>query len=426
MEPILRALLLDEEPKRRVTVPPEVVCAVTRFAAPTSIGSQNITTPDLNGLTPKAVIFIVTKGITDGAVAAHTQMSFGAATGPDDEWCTSSNSEDAQVTSDSHSEVVNDGCVLLHTPGTDTDSAKADLTEFIADGCTLNWSVVDAAFLITAVFFAGADLSAHANTAALGALVDTATDITDPGFEPDLVIASIANGNAVGENSVHTRQSIGFCSNDGAGGVVQRCVGQTFRDAVGTTQSSTTTRDDSVVAGVGSSGAPNWEGVLSDFDVNGFTCTTASAGGANTDLCYLALSLGGVGSVWVGTHSTPTATGNNVETGPGFTPQLVMRIMTQVSTANSADSAGDQSGAWGVSAMDADDEFAASVADEDAVGTSDSQSLSDDVAIELPDDDGTPGITAAFVSFDANGWTDNYTVVKGDAGLMPALAIQEV
>lgn len=79
----------------------------------------------------------------------------------------------------------------------------------------------------------------------------------------------------------------------------------------------------------------------------------------------------------------------------------------------------------GVSAIDADDEFAASVSDEDGVTTSNSQSLSDNVSIELPDDDGTAGLTATFVSLDATGWTDNYSAVKGSAGLMLALAIGE-
>ena len=75
--------------------------------------------------------------------------------------------------------------------------------------------------------------------------------------------------------------------------------------------------------------------------------------------------------------------------------------------------------------MDADEAYSSSVSDEDNVGTSNTQSLSDNVAIELPDDDGTAGLASAFVSFDATGWTETYTAVKGAAALMPALAIGE-
>lgn len=323
-----------------------LTCAVTRFAAPTSTGSQNITTDDLGGLTPKAVIFIGTNGITDGTAAAHTQMSFGAATGATNEWCTSSNSEDAQTTTDTDSELVSDGCILFHTPGTSTDTAKADFTTFITDGVTLNWSVVDAAFLITAIFFAGSDLSAHANFKDLGDTLDNAVDITDPGFEPDIVIASILDGRSVG-GSGGSDHSIGFCSNDGAGGIVQRCLTQLFRAGQATSSSAAWTTDDATVRAIRDNGNADWRGVLGTFDSNGFTCTTAIAGANGTDLVYLALNFGGRASSFVGTHTAPTSTGENGDTGPGFKPQLVMRLMTQVATANNEEANGDASGTWG-------------------------------------------------------------------------------
>ncbi len=402
-----------------------ITIAVTRFAARTTTGSQTITTPDLGGLTPKAVIFIATRGVTDGVAANHSGMLFGAATGPTNEWAIYSNSENGQSFGDTHSEVINDGCILFTAPGTATDVAKADFTAFVADGCTLNWSAVNAAFLITAIFFAGSDLSAHANTAALGDMINNAVDITDPSFEPAIVIATATRIDAVGANSAETQHSIGFCSNDGAGGIVQRGIASAFRNGQATMESSAWSRDDCTVFGVFPAGGLDWRGSLGTFDANGFTCTTLDAGANDADLCYLALEFGGVVSSWVGTHTAPTSTGNNADTGPGFTPQMVMRLMTQVDTVNTQTSSGDASGTWGVSAMDADDEFAASVSDEDAAATSNAQSLSDNVAIELPDDDGTAGLTATFVSFDSLGWTDNYSAVKGTGGLMPALAIEE-
>ena len=404
----------------------EIVCAVTRFAAPTSIGNQNITTADLNGLTPKAVIFIGTRGVTDATVAAHTQMSFGAATGSTNEWCATSNSEDAQTTSDSASEIVNHACILFHTLGTTTAIAEADFTTFIADGCTINWSNVDSAFLITAVFFAGNNLSAHANNAALADTVNNAVDITDPGFEPDIVIATAFASLAINTGATSTRSSLGFCSNNGSGGIVQRSISSQFRNGKATTDNSQWTSDNCIVRGITDTGTSDWRGSLGTFDSSGFTCTTLDAGANSASLCYLALRFGGVAKSFVGTHTAPTATGNNSDTGPGFNPQLVIRLMTLVDTVNTQDSASDEAGTYGVSAMDADEAYSASVSDEDAVGTSNSQSLSDNVAMQLPEDNGGSGITASFVSFDANGWTENYTAVQATAGLIPALAIESI
>ncbi len=43
----------------------------------------------------------------------------------------------------------------------------------------------------------------------------------------------------------------------------------------------------------------------------------------------------------------------------------------------------------------------------------------------LPDDDGTAMLTATFVSFDANGWTNNFSAVDGTAKKFWAVAIGE-
>ena len=184
-------------------------------------------------------------------------------------------------------------------------------------------------------------------------------------------------------------------------------------------------RDDCIVAGINSNGTADWRGSLGTFDDNGFTVTTLTAGSNNTTLGYLALNFGGAASSWVGTHTPSDSNGENAETGPGFKPQIVLRLMTQVGTVNTGDTSGDQAGTHGFSAMDADDEFSASVSDEDGAGTSNSQSLSDDTSIQIPDDDGTAGLTASFVSFDSLGWTDNYSRAGAGNELMPALAIEE-
>jgi hypothetical protein len=82
-------------------------------------------------------------------------------------------------------------------------------------------------------------------------------------------------------------------------------------------------------------------------------------------------------------------------------------------------------GSLGVSTFDADDEYCNSVQDEDTALTTDTQSLSDNTVINLPDDDGSVAHVASFVSFDANGWTWNFSATEGTIVKYWALAIEE-
>ena len=64
-------------------------------------------------------------------------------------------------------------------------------------------------------------------------------------------------------------------------------------------------------------------------------------------------------------------------------------------------------------------------ASEQAADISDCQSLSERRAIQVPEDDGTTGITANFVSFDDDGWTWNYINVLGYTSYGACLALSE-
>ena len=84
-------------------------------------------------------------------------------------------------------------------------------------------------------------------------------------------------------------------------------------------------------------------------------------------------------------------------------------------------------GSRGIHAIDASNQYSNSFSAEDAQGTTDTQSLSDDVAINQPDHGGGTLFTASFTSFDTNGWTLNFSNTDtGSARLFFALAIEEV
>jgi hypothetical protein len=80
-----------------------VTVAVTRVAANTSTGTQDITTNDLGGLTPKAVMLIATRGVTDGAAADGAGFYWGMSDGTN-EVAGGYESEHNQATMDNRSD----------------------------------------------------------------------------------------------------------------------------------------------------------------------------------------------------------------------------------------------------------------------------------------------------------------------------------
>jgi hypothetical protein len=368
----------------------------------------------------------VSYGVTDGTVAVDRVLSFGACTGVSNRWAVGNYDEDNQASSDSLGWYATDEVVQIFDPSDASLEAEADFSAWTSNGVTINWaSAPDAAYLMTVVFFAGTDLSAYADGEInLGNTTDLETDITGPGFQPDIVIAGMCLGvNNPGTIS-HGRNSFGFVHYDGVSTYTQRTITTVTEDSKATTEVDSALRNDAIVVEISSAAAFDWWGEAGGFDSSGFSVWSRNNGANQRDLNYLALSFGGAVDSWIGTHTTPTSTGNDSETGPSFTPQFVLMITSLMEAHNTAYDDG-RAGTIGLSVFDANDEYSTVVSAEDASATSDSQSLSDDRAIVIPDDDGTLDIEATFVSFDANGWTVNYSNAPSTAKLLPALAIEE-
>lgn len=400
-----------------------ITVSVTRVACTidTPPYTQDITTADLSGLTPKAALFIVSGGITDGTAADEARLSFGAATGSSNRWALCGFDEHNVATSNTIDAQSTVHCVFVRDPG--VTIASADFDSFITNGVRIEWDVAPpSAYLLTVVLFAGTDLSAHANNVALGNTIDLTADVTAPGFEPDNLICSLS-ASASQSNNWRVSNNAGFAYNDGVGGVTQRAHAKYWEDNKSTARCWARSTNSGAGLYCSNSGALDYYVEISDFDSNGFSATPRNSGANNNLLCYLALAYNGAVDSWVGTHTTPTSTGNDSETGPGFTPQAVILIENLLEAIDTAYS-DNRAGAFGLSAFDADNEYSTVVAAEDGVATTNTQSLSDDRAIVLTDDDGTLDIEATFVSFDANGWTVNYSNAPATAKLFFALAIE--
>lgn len=402
-----------------------VTVATTRVAAPTATGNQTITTTDLGGLTPKAVLVIATRCITDAAAADGLGWYTGASDGAN-EWAQGYEDQHAQASMDVEFEqdTAADRILTIYDGAADdVVEATANFVQWETDGITINWTDAPAsAFLVTYIFFAGSDLSTHVGTVTLGSTADALIAITTIGFEADLVFAVLLEGTTTVQGGI----GMGLIHNNRAGAVTQRAVGHKNRNGFSSAQCGAVVRGGNCIVKLAGSDSLDWFGTAQSFDSQGFDVQLGNARSpASHHMGWIALRLGAGplvdGKVY--TLSTPTATGNSDDNGAGFQPQFVMYLPTFCVTADTDEFDAD-GGTLGLSAIDADEAYCNSVQSEDAAADSNTQSLSDDQAINLPTHTGAAGMAATFVAFTSTGITLNWSDVEATAKLYPAMAVE--
>jgi len=401
-----------------------VSVAVTRVAAPTVTGNQTISTTDLGGLTPKAVWLIATRGITDATAADGAGWYMGASDGTN-EWTQAYEDQHAQASANSEWEqdtTANRILTIYDGTAADVVEGAANFVSFNADNVVIDW--VDApasAFLITAIFFAGSDLTTHVGNQSLGNTADALIDITSIGFEADVVVTALLEGTSTAQGAV----SMGFVHNDRAATVTQRCNGYSLRDGFASAQLASVVKA-SCFAKIISSGGLDFMGTAQSFDASGFSVQLGNARTpVNAAIGWLALRFGASpvvdGKVY--TLATPTATGNSDDNGAGFQSQTLFYLPTFCVTQDTIEG-NLNAGSIGLSAIDADEAYCNTISSEDNAADSNSQSLSDDKAVNLPLHTGAAGMAATFVAFTSTGVTLNWSDVETTARLYPALAIE--
>jgi hypothetical protein len=396
-----------------------VVVATVRAAVNTALGNQDFTTDDLGEQTPVAAFFIISIALADDTAVAHAVFGVGAATATDERWTTTFDVEDGQGTTDSERTGQTTNCVLILN-GTGVVDAEADFVTFITNGVRINWGdAPSAAFLLTVVLFAGSDVSADVDVFAAAANENDTVDVNTVGFEPDLVLFASPGLTNFASDGGNAYLSVGAAANGGG----QAC--WLFYDNTGEATSDVAALiSNAYAAGQHNAGGWIWGGEIGTFDSAGFSCTTRQGASGGDDVGFLALSFGGISDVWVGTVATPTGTGNQSQTGPGFLPQFVMCGLTQMPALNTSYTDAN-AGSVGLGVFDANNEYSTTAQDEDNQGTSDTQSIADSKAVNSPNDSGAAGHVATFVSFDSEGWTWNFTTTEGAAVYYWALAIEK-
>lgn len=225
--------------------------------------------------------------------------------------------------------------------------------------------------------------------------------VATPGINyPERVDASVLSFGCVVDDGSNTERSLQMSCADGPSPTANTLILDTS-DSVGQVYN----------------GAQNWAGNLT-IDADGFDTNTLDV----DEIIYLALQFDADVSFSLGTYAIPTATGAASISGLGFQPGFLMLALSNVNVADTVRAA-DVYG-FGIGFAVGDDEYFVGEAEEDAVNPSNTQSKITATIVDLPHDDGTQLAVASFTSFDAGGFTLNYSTAPAAARYGWYLAIE--
>ena len=391
------------------------------FQAPTSNGLQTIISSELGAIVPKAVLF--------GFVGAepllqndlHAKIGGGATDGTRS-WAVTGRSQDNVSPSNCARITSQTACLAIMDDSADVLLGFANFDAFVAGGVRVNWAdAPNEAYFGFAMFFAGADVSARADTVTL-LQEDIELDINNVAFKPKCIIGWSALHDGV--SLAHFRQSFGFAALNGTGtAYAQKALCYSREDAEAVETSSvlkvSTNR-------IGCRTAPGGTGDYSleaaNPDASGFSIFARDNPSGGDLWSYLALTMDEECEVF--DYDPPTATGNDSFSGLGITPQAVLLGST---SANDRDTRFEnaQGGVAGYHAFTDSDEMSLSHADQDAQATSDTNCFATGEGFRSHSEE-TSGSNYAgtLVSMDVNGFTANYTIVQEDARRWIGLAFE--
>ncbi len=376
-------------------------------AAETGGGNQTINLPSGFG-TPKAYMVWASNAISDGTEVAHIVFSYGMASGATDEVCMAGSSEDAQGTSDTYREHVDDGVILLHNGTTGATDGKANHVSFSADTIVINWSNAPSAGVrLHFLVLGGDDLTATVGTFTI-TNDENVGQTVDVGHDVDCVLFG---GNTLGFPGSASRNYYG--SFGGATpGIVQGSMGCVDQDSAGTTLTTSVVRNDYVNFSwnSGSGSHHRW------FDVTGFPTdgfeVTKRNNNEDINFFYMALA-SSTNSFFTGIIASPSAgTGEKTTTGIGFKPQAAVVGAQLNTTVNNFATSGTDPGAMAISIFsifDGTRKSCVSFRSEDTADTSVCKTRWDSQALFLTDNTGTTEFDADFVSFESDGWKWDFT-----------------
>ena len=401
---------------------PDVRTGSTRVPCNTSAGVQQIDTPaEFGGATPKLVLLTLTKAIADGTATDGARLAMGATDGAA-QMATATFSNHGVTTTNTKARYAKDVCIMCVLADGSVDG-EASYDSFGPGYVRINWTNAPAdGYFLTVDFFGGADFKGDALTLTNPSTTATQT-VNTLTYEPDALIVISATLGGVQEDAVVAihRLSVGFVHNASNGTVTQRSMLQKEQDGLGDGTPVSRMMEDAgafAIAGSGTTVTAN-ETVFSNFTSSGFDWQTSTAN--NPDWLVIALNFGGLASA-VGTYEPPTSTGAHTLSLP-WTPQFCLLGLNLCQAVDTSEQDAD-AGSFGLAHLTASAQYCDSISIEDAAATTNTQSLSDNQAINFPAHDGSALYTGTQTAMDSGGVDFTYTAVSANTRKWIYLAVE--
>lgn len=406
----------------------DVLISVVPFLTRTTTGTLDIVsdgtggTKNLAGKPIKAVlIFGGAAADNDTVETVDARGSIGFAANGGNQRCFTGASADNLTSTDTWTRWLNDAVLRA---GNSTSFIRAGVSAWITNGVRLNFTAVLAsARRYVAVFFAGDDVQAYVDSLTMTSTVDPLIAVTSVGFQPDAVLFA-HTGAAATVDSNNNIFGLGFGAATSNGD--QACITIKESDAVASGGRPTQLFYDTACIAFQSAGAGafGWSAFAQDFDANGFDLDITGTTTANEEIGYLALSFGGA-AYTLESFVAPTSTGTEAKTGFGFVPQFGLIAASSRTTANDIGFDVASCASVGFGAFDDSLARTQSLRINNAADPTDTAEIASNAAFSVGSNTALNATRAALSSFDADGWTLNFSAVSGSATRYWALAVEE-
>jgi hypothetical protein len=243
--------------------------------------------------------------------------------------------------------------------------------------------------------------------------LNTATgnqSVTAPGFTPKIVLFFPTNLTADGVTA-HYHQTLGFALASDNEGVMTASSEDAQASSDATTEQHTS---HCIMLNVPGSTSDDVTAELVTLDANGFTINIDNAPAAAYRVGYLALGGSDITNLAASSFVCNTSLGNQSITAPGFQPDVVMFWTTSNATAPD-DPQVDMRWSLGFATSSTERAWTSNWANSSKPTTETDRYQGTDQVIVLWDGSGTIDGEADFVSFDANGFTIDWTNAPGIA-----------
>lgn len=383
----------------------DVVTGVTRVVSTVTTGNQSGTDSNLAGNTTVGALIVANNAntISSGlAASAHAMLSVGFLDNNGNSAVIGMRAKDASATTDNRMICKTSSVVELLRSGS-TSSEHSATGSPIADGVQYTKSgAQNGEANIVATCFAGGDVHSLAGTTLVASGIGSTGNIVTP-WVPSLMFLMVGNG--AFDATVRNGIKFGFAIATGTGN--QNYI--TLESPHGVTPSTLFER-----IGTGRVAMDSASGQTHSLTAWGTTSTITSAvaTGART-FAWLALKFDS-GSVYAGIETIPTATGNKTFTAVNFTPQLVNMVTTLIRTVSS-DITNSDANALAFGMLSNYVEHSLGYTEEDAQGTSDTQSVYATKALRMESVVGTDAAIANRTAMLSTGPQINFTTTPGTA-----------